>query len=134
MVRHIDLLARLHKIWGALALVAGLAILIQAFGALALILSSEPGATPTGLAAGLTTTLFFFFGVGAIAWGGVHIYDGVGLRRRRPWARLVALTLAVINLFVLPFGTALAIYAFWVLLTDDTRRAFDPNAQRPGGQ
>jgi hypothetical protein len=131
MVRHIDLLARLQKIWGALSLVAGLAILIQAFGALALMLSGRPGAPQTGLAAGLTTALFFFFAVGAIVWGGVHIYDGIGLRRRRPWARLVALTLAVINLFFLPFGTALAGYAFWVLLTDETRRIFYPAAQRP---
>ena len=30
--------------------------------------------------------------------------------------------LAVPNLFVLPFGTALGIYALWVLLHDETRR------------
>jgi hypothetical protein len=41
--------------------------------------------------------------------------------------------LAVLNLFVLPFGTALAIYTFWVLLHDDARALFEAagDADRP---
>lgn len=128
MLRHVDLLARLHKIWGALALVAGVSILILGLGALGVILSAEPGAEPAGVAAAFTTTMFFLFAVGALVWGSVHIYDGVGLRRRRPWARPVALVLSVLNLFFLPFGTALAVYAFWVLLSNETRQTFDPAA------
>ncbi len=34
------------------------------------------------------------------------------------------LGLAVPNLFVLPFGTALGIYALWVLLHEETRETF----------
>jgi len=34
------------------------------------------------------------------------------------------LGLSVVNLFVLPFGTALAIYTFWVLLHDEVRALF----------
>ena len=34
------------------------------------------------------------------------------------------LTLGVLNLFVLPFGTALGIYAFWVLLHNESRAVF----------
>ncbi len=126
MLRHIDLLARLHRIWGALALAAGVSILIQAVGALVLVLSADPASPPTGLAAGLTVTLFFLFAFSAIAWGGVHVQNGADLRRRRPRARMRALLLAILNLFFLPFGTALAVYAFWVLLTDETRRVFEP--------
>ena len=33
----------------------------------------------------------------------------------------------MINLLVLPFGTALGIYALWVLLTNDGRRLFEPD-------
>jgi len=36
------------------------------------------------------------------------------------------LVLAVFNLFVLPFGTALAVYTFWVLLHNETRALFEP--------
>jgi hypothetical protein len=129
MLRHIDLLARLHKIWGAMSLAAGLAILIQAIGALALMMTAKPGTSEAGIGAGLATTMFFLFAVGAFVFGGAHIQNGVGLRRRRTWARPMALVLSVLNLFFLPFGTALSIYAFWVLLSDETRRVFDPAAQ-----
>jgi hypothetical protein len=134
MVRHIDLLARLHKIWGALALVAGLSILIQALGALAVILTAEPGSPATGLGAGFTTAVFFLFALAALAWGGVHISNGIGLRGRKPWARPVALVLSVLNLFFLPFGTALASYAMWVLLSDETRQTFDPSRTEKGAR
>jgi hypothetical protein len=128
MTRHLDLLARLHRIWGGLALVAGAAILVQAAGALTLMLTADAGTPQTGWVAGLTTTAFFLFAAGALTWGGVHMHNASGLKHRRPWARMVALVLAVLNLFFLPFGTALAVYAFWVLLSDEARRAFDPSA------
>mgnify|MGYP006171462063 CR=1 FL=1 len=50
--------------------------------------------------------------------------DHGALRRREPAGRTVTLWLAVLNLFVLPFGTALGIYAFWVLLHNDNRALF----------
>ena len=42
----------------------------------------------------------------------------------------MALGLAVGNLVLLPFGTALGAYACWVLLKDEGRRLFEeqPNA------
>jgi hypothetical protein len=126
MDRHLYLLARLYRIWGALAMVAGVAILVQGLGALAVVLAANPGSPQTGVAAWLTATLYFLFAFGALAWGGVHWSSAIGLRRHRPWARLVGLLLAVPNLFFLPFGTALAAYAFWVLLSDETRTAFTP--------
>ena len=46
------------------------------------------------------------------------------IRKLQPEGRLATLGLAVPNLFVLPFGTALGVYAFWVLLHDETRKMF----------
>ena len=43
------------------------------------------------------------------------------LRRSSPRAGTAVLWLGAFNLFVLPFGTALGIYAFWVLLHNDSR-------------
>ena len=37
----------------------------------------------------------------------------------------MALLLSVVNLFVLPFGTMLAIYTYWVLLHDEARALFE---------
>ena len=125
MTRHVDLLAVLYQIWGALALVTGLAILLLGLGALAVVTSAQHAAYEGGLLAGLTAFTFFVFGIGALVWGGAHLVIAKAARRRRHWARLGGLSLAVLNLFFLPFGTALAIYAFWVLLNNDARRLFD---------
>jgi hypothetical protein len=46
------------------------------------------------------------------------------MRRHRPAGRVLMLALGVINLLVLPFGTALGVYALWVLLTHDGRQLF----------
>ena len=55
------------------------------------------------------------------------------LRRRRPLGRVLSLALAVVNLLVLPFGTALGVYALWVLLTNDGRRLFEPRRAAVAG-
>ena len=126
MIRHIELLALLCLIWGGLALVAGLSILVLAGGALAVVTSAQRAAYEGGLAAGLTAFTFFLLGIGSLIWGGAHVLTGFAMRRHQRWARLAGLALAVLNLFFLPFGTALAIYAFWVLLSDQSRRLFEP--------
>ena len=60
--------------------------------------------------------------------GAANVWAGNALKRRQPNGRLATLVLAVPNLFVLPFGTALGIYAFWVLLHNEARAKFE--AQR----
>ena len=51
--------------------------------------------------------------------------SGETLRERlKPSARLLALMLASIDLVLLPYGTALGIYALWTLLHEDGRRQF----------
>jgi hypothetical protein len=126
MTRHVDLLSVLYRLWGLLALVAGLAILVLAIGAMAIITSAERAALGPDFAAGLTAGAFFVFASLALLWGGIHVLTGLALRRHRHWASLVGMGLAVLNLFFLPFGTALAVYTFWTLLSDETRRLFDP--------
>ncbi len=49
---------------------------------------------------------------------------GRSLARRHASGRVLALVCAVPNLLLVPFGTALGIYTFWVLLNDDARRDF----------
>ena len=61
----------------------------------------------------------------ALVWAILHILVGRRLRMLRPSARLMALGLAVGNIILLPFGTALGAYAGWVLLNDEGRRLFE---------
>jgi hypothetical protein len=55
---------------------------------------------------------------------------GWGLLSFKPWARILAIVLAILHLFNIPFGTLAGIYALWVLLNKDTERLFS-HAVRP---
>lgn len=117
---HLHLLGILQLTWGAIALLLGMSMLLLAIGAVAIGLSS--GNDP--MAAGLTAGAFAVFAAALLAGGGANAWAGRELRRSHPRGRLAVLWLGALNLFVLPFGTALGIYAFWVLLHNESRAAF----------
>jgi len=50
---------------------------------------------------------------------------GWGLLQREPWARVVALVLAFISLFNVPFGTAVGVYTMWVLLPGQSEQEYE---------
>lgn len=123
MDRHLAILAILIRAWGALSMLVGVSLLLLAAGALAILI--EPDGQPVAFAAGLTATMFLVLGLSALLWGGGHVWAAGRLRRRDPKGRVLALALAVVNLLILPFGTALGGYALWVLLTNEGRRLFE---------
>jgi hypothetical protein len=47
-----------------------------------------------------------------------------GLLRRRPWARIPALILSVLFIWLFPLGTALAIYNWWFLHSEGGKRLY----------
>ena len=124
MERHVNLLGILATLWGALAMLVGVSLLLLAAGALAELLA--PVANRVDFAASLTAAMFVLIGVFALVWGGAHVWAAVLMKRRRPLGRVLSLALAVVNLLVLPFGTAFGVYALWVLLRDEGRRLFEP--------
>ena len=105
-------------------MLVGLSMLLLAAGALAELY--DPLGTAVEFAAGLTAGVFAFIGIFALLWGAAHTWAAVLLKRRRPFGRILSLALALVNLLVLPFGTAFGVYALWVLLTNDGRRLFEP--------
>lgn len=54
------------------------------------------------------------------------LVGGIGLLKRRPWARTLVLVLGFVNLVFFPFGTVLGIYTVWALLREETVRLFGP--------
>jgi len=44
------------------------------------------------------------------------IFAGLGLFKRREWARILTLVVSVIGIFNFPFGTAIGIYSIWALV------------------
>jgi hypothetical protein len=123
--RHADFLALLYLAWGAIFALVGLAGLALMAGALAIARADGPVAPSSDLAADVTAFTFGVLAVLALLWGILHLWLGAHLRRYRHWARLAGLGLAVINLVLFPFGTALGAYACWVLLTEEGRQLFE---------
>lgn len=122
---HIDLLGRLYVVAGWLALLVSLSLVSLGLAAFGL-------AGPDGLdvATSLAAAVFFGLAVVFALWAGTLAFVGWGIRALRPWARPAALVLAVVNLFVIPFGTALAVYSVWVLLQARGKEAFEAEVVR----
>jgi hypothetical protein len=123
--RHADFLALLYLAWGAMFALVGVAGFALMAGALAIARSSDPIAASSDLAAGVTAFSMGVLASLALLWSLLHVWLGAALRRYRQWARLASLGLAVINLVLFPFGTALGAYACWVLLTEEGRKLFE---------
>ena len=50
---------------------------------------------------------------------------GYGLLTAKPWARVLALVIGILNLVNVPIGTIIGAYACWVLLQQPTREYFE---------
>ena len=131
MSSQLDFLGVLFVVWGLLTALVGVSTLALGIGAFAIIASSATGTRH--VAAGLTAAIFTTLAVIAIIWGSVHVVAGVPLRRRRPWARMMALMLGSVDLLLLPYGTALGIYALWVLLSESGKALFAGEGVAPTG-
>ena len=53
-----------------------------------------------------------------------EVIGGIGLLKRRGWAKILVMIIAVFSLMNIPIGTAISIYTLWVLLNEQTARLF----------
>jgi hypothetical protein len=118
---HIDLLALLLNVSAILAGLTGASLLALGLGALGAAATGSGSSGDTDVAAGFAAALFISVTITLGAFAGACAATAVGLRRRRPWSRPAALVIALVMLVIVPFGTVLGIYAFWVLLRQRAR-------------
>ncbi|HEX7049834.1 MAG TPA: hypothetical protein VF188_06435 [Longimicrobiales bacterium] len=119
MRTHVAVLGWLQILLGVLDLLMALAIfgIIAGFGLVAG-LSGEPSVP---IITGVLGTVIGFL---VVLTGLPNLVAGFGLLAHKNWARILALILAVFNVLKFPWGTALAVYTFWVLLHRETKRLF----------
>jgi hypothetical protein len=120
MDKHITVLAVLYLAFGVIFLLLGAFLFVTIAGAGWMSGDSEAIAITSGVG-GLLGVLFLIMALPSL-------FAGLGLMRHARWARILALVLGAINLFNIPFGTALGIYTFWVLLNDQTQPLFGLSA------
>jgi hypothetical protein len=59
------------------------------------------------------------------------IIGGIGLLKRKEWARILVLVLGCINLINIPFGTILGIYTIWMLTKPEMAQLFQQGTAVP---
>ncbi|MBD3404040.1 hypothetical protein GF420_14200 [candidate division GN15 bacterium] len=120
MRQHVQILAILMLVLGALSILGALAVfgVLVGGGLIASSQSQEPGI------ALLTGTIGTILGVVIAITGIPQLIVGWGLLRHYEWARIVGIIVAILSLFNVPFGTALGIYALWVLFNPETEQLF----------
>jgi hypothetical protein len=63
-----------------------------------------------------------------------QVLGGWGLLRHKEWARILMLVISFLNVFHVPFGTALSVYSMVILLNGETIRLFQTGAPAPPAQ
>ena len=109
------------------ALTIGLSILGILIGAFIFILLAgigfavqEEDASIVLLAVG--TVIGFFLLILSIP----GIIGGIGIFKRKEWARILVLVLSALQLINIPIGTAIGAYSIWVLVQKETILLFNP--------
>jgi hypothetical protein len=130
MVKHIDILAILFFVWGGFQLFIGLilALIYVGFGAAMGIAGGVEGEEElmiTGIAMGAAGLFVSFF---VMMFSLPSFAAGIGIRRRRPWGRIVGIVVGALALSSIPLGTALGIYALIVLIDKDVGEAFSKSS------
>jgi tRNA A-37 threonylcarbamoyl transferase component Bud32 len=116
MEKHITIVAVLSIFFGTLGILIGIIAFVTIAGGG--LISGDPEAMTITRIVGISVALFFF--ITSVP----ELIAGIGLLKRRSWARILAIILAILDLIQIPIGTAIGIYALWVLLNDETARLF----------
>ncbi|HNR67186.1 MAG TPA: hypothetical protein PKN04_01055 [bacterium] len=114
MEKHLSLVAALHIGLSIMAVLIGLFVFVLLTG-IGFIADDAQAQTVLTLIGSIAS---FFLIITAIP----GLIGGIGLLRRKNWARLLVLVVSAINLLNIPIGTALGIYSIWVLVNEDTNK------------
>jgi hypothetical protein len=123
MAQHVKIVGILHIVFGALALLGGVIVLIVMGGVAGFVGASDQSADTQAvvpLLGGIGGLVFVI----CLVVGLPGLVGGIGLIQYKAWARIVVIVLSALDLFNIPLGTALGIYGFWVLLNKETEQLF----------
>jgi len=124
MAQHVKILGILHIVFGSLCVLGGL-ICLAVLGGIAGIVGAADQTQETAVAVPILAGIGFFVCILCLVVGLPGLIGGVGLLQFRSWARILVIVISALDLIHVPFGTALGIYGFWVLLNPQTEALFN---------
>jgi len=116
MDKHIVLIAILHIALATLGLIIAMVVFTAVVGGG--VLSGDDEAI--AITAIVGTVIAGFIAILSVP----SIIGGIGLLKHQPWARILMMIIAALDLFNIPIGTAIGVYTLWVLLQDETIQIF----------
>lgn len=117
VAEHVQLLGILWFAISAINAVGGVVLYILANTVFA------PGRGGAGQA--FLHPLMTILGTAVLGKSALGFVAGYGLMQRETWGRVLALILAFISLFNIPFGTAIGVYTIWVLLPGQAEQEYE---------
>lgn len=117
MKKHVHIAAILQIVFGALNVIAALAIAFV-FGFVDQFVDDPTAIKVLGI---IGTPLVVVF----LVFGGAMIAGGIGMFSCKPWARVLTLVMAALGLLNIPIGTLKGAYIIWVLVQTETITLFE---------
>ena len=122
MARHVAILGFIYGIFGVLAALAGVTVMLFGWGAgLVVWLGGHHDAGAAGAlaaAAGSGLGLLLLFG------GLLNGLTAVGLWGRRRWGRILGIVASILNILPLSWMSLFGVYGLWVLFSEEGKREF----------
>ncbi len=116
MERHINVVAALQIGYSILGIVIGIVLFIV-FHVIGDFVDEQEAKMVLPIIANVIITIVTIFSIpGIIA--------GIGLFKRKEWARILTLVLSVLHLLSFPLGTAVGVYSIWALVQPENVEAF----------
>ena len=117
MNKHVTILGILFISFGCLLCVGGVVV--------NLVVPMAGNISGNDVAMRITSTIGDTLGIFLVILSMPSIIGGIGLLKRKYWARILILVLCFLSLLSIPFGTALGIYGIWILLKSETAEIFN---------
>jgi len=119
MEKHINIVAALHIGFSILGLVVGGFLFTLFF-----LLGDFVNDTDAQLVMNIIAKVIMVF---VIILSVPGIIAGIGLMKRKEWARILTLILSVLDLINFPIGTAVGAYSIWALVQPEVVEEFKTN-------
>jgi len=120
MRKHVTVVGAIHIGFGALGLLAALAVFFALHFAKSFI-PPEEGEIPIVVLRFLSLSLPLLIGFMST----LGLIGGIGLLSLQSWARYLVIVVAALGCLNIPIGTLKGVYSLWVLLQDDTIKLFE---------
>ena len=121
MDRHVQLIGILWIVYGVIGLLFAFFVFLVLFGVSFI---PDTGDVAPGILRLVAWASSLFF----LALALPQVIAGLGLLRRKEWARILTLIVSFLHLISFPLGTALGVYSFVILLKPETVKLFNPSS------